>query len=79
MIKRSDAGAESWWILDTSRDPYNTLGNALFPNTSGAESAGYTFDFLSNGFKIRTYINTNGGTYIYAAFAETPFKYSNAR
>ena len=79
LIKRSDAGAENWWILDTSRDPYNTLGNALFPNNSGAESAGYTFDFLSNGFKLRTYINTSGGTYIYAAFAENPFKNSLAR
>jgi hypothetical protein len=79
LIKRTDGGSENWWILDTSRDPYNTLGNALFPNTSNSEGAGYTFDFLSNGFKIRTYINTSGATYIYAAFAESPFKYSLAR
>ncbi len=39
-------------------------------------------DFTSNGFKIRnssTLDNANGGTYIFAAFAENPFKYSLAR
>jgi hypothetical protein len=45
-------------------------------------------DFLSNGFKLReTYNGSVGGgsqtnyttDYIYLAFAETPFKYSNAR
>jgi hypothetical protein len=36
---------------------------------------------LSNGFKARTTNNPNVGTntYLYLAFAETPFKYSNAR
>ena len=39
-------------------------------------------DFLSNGFIHRTdhvSTNGNGGTYIYLAFAEQPFKFSNAR
>jgi hypothetical protein len=39
-------------------------------------------DILSNGFKNRsstTLNNLNGGTYIYAAFAENPFKNANAR
>ena len=39
-------------------------------------------DFLSNGFKNRntfTNLNSSGNTYIYAAFAEQPFKYANAR
>jgi hypothetical protein len=40
-------------------------------------------DFLSNGFKLRSsFWSDNGGTgntYIYAAFAENPFKYANAR
>jgi hypothetical protein len=39
-------------------------------------------DILSNGFKVRdstTYVNASGGTYIYMAFAENPFKYSLAR
>jgi hypothetical protein len=39
-------------------------------------------DFLSSGFKCRDNadeINTSGETYIFLAFAEAPFKYSNAR
>jgi hypothetical protein len=83
MIKRTDATAD-WVILDTSRDPYNMAINYLVPNTSGAEAAGASvqLDFVSNGFKIRgTWVgmNASGGTYIYAAFAENPFKYSLAR
>ena len=56
----------------------------LYPELSNAETnVGAILDGLSNGFKLRyaggTSINTSGGTYIYAAFAENPFKYSNAR
>jgi hypothetical protein len=39
-------------------------------------------DILSNGFKRRdtnTDVNASGGTYVYLAFAEAPFKYANAR
>ena len=60
----------------------NTATQQLFANLSNAEgtsSGGY--DFMSNGFKIRDngFNNTSGQTYIYLAFAEQPFKYSNAR
>ena len=43
---------------------------------------GFQLDFLSNGFKIYGGGNAeidSGGKYIYMAFAENPFKYSNAR
>ena len=40
-------------------------------------------DFLSNGFKIRSTVanelNAPNETYIYAAFAESPFQYARAR
>jgi hypothetical protein len=39
-------------------------------------------DMLSNGFKLRTtssIANPLGGTFIFMAFAEMPFKYANAR
>ena len=40
-------------------------------------------DFVSNGFKIRagggTERNANGATYIFAAFAESPFQTANAK
>ena len=82
MIKRTDS-TDSWVIEDSSRDPYNVDTKYLLADSSGAESTASPSelrDLLSNGFKIRsTNQNTNGGTYIYAAFAESPFKYSLAR
>jgi hypothetical protein len=81
LWKRTDTTAD-WGVIDTSRDPYNTTGYDLTPNAAAAEGSGYTVDFLSNGFKIRltaTRINASGGTYVYAAFAENPFKYALAR
>ena len=88
MVKRysSGAGTANWVVLDTSRDIYNLAGQALMPNLSNAEytpaSSGYPMDILSNGFKQRgTSVSQNesGSTYIFMAFAESPFKYANAR
>ena len=83
MIKRTDSSAGQWDIADSSRDPYNTVNNWLYANAIDAEAAvGSLYDFVSNGVKIRTTgsgVNASGGTYIYAAFAENPFKYANAR
>ena len=84
MWKRTNVSGQSWEILDVERDPYNGVTHYLYPDTSGAENnaTGYPQDFLSNGFKIRhtgASANASGGTYIYACFAENPFKYSNAR
>lgn len=83
IVKSSSSGTDDWAVYDTSRDTYNVSINYLSPTTSGAESTAQgTLDFLSNGFKIRntnSRLNTNSGTYIYMAFAESPFKYANAR
>jgi hypothetical protein len=82
MIKRTDA-VQQWWITDTARNPSNTCNLDLFANLVNAEeNNGYNLDLLSNGVKIRTSTNdrnASGGTYIYMAFAENPFKYANAR
>ena len=81
LIKRTDV-AQSWQITDSSRDTYNVATNALFPNTSAVEGTGYLFDLVSNGFKIKeagNNVNASGGTYIYACFAENPFKNALAR
>ena len=83
LTKRTDS-TSSWYIWDTERDTYNPVDTYLVANVGQTEqslSTGY-FDFLSNGFKLRdtsTEINASGGTYVYMAFAENPFKYSNAR
>lgn len=83
LIKNSSDGGAYWAIWDSSRDPYNPEYHTLFPNVSDAEVTNTNIlDGVSNGFKIRTtatYVNTNGNGIIYAAFAENPFKYANAR
>jgi hypothetical protein len=77
--KRTDA-SNDWYINDNKRAGYNPQNDYLFPNTTQAESALQRFDFLSNGFKIRTTDggdNASGGTYIYMAFAEEPLVGTN--
>ncbi|NDB59885.1 hypothetical protein EB001_15775 [bacterium] len=83
LIKRADA-IQEWVILDTTRSTYNYTNATLYPNYNNAESAsGNYVDINANGFKIRDSgggVNYgSGGTYIYAAFAEIPFKYARAR
>jgi hypothetical protein len=81
MFKRTDT-TQNWQIFDTARDIANPEVTALFANLANAEGTGYVIDYLSNGFKPRsadTGYNASGGTYIYAAFAENPLKYANAR
>jgi len=82
FILAKNTSTQDWVVYDNSRDPDNSVGNYLLPNTSGAESSYVNYDFLSNGFKLRDAggsLNINGHTYIYMAFAEMPFKYANAR
>ena len=84
LVKNASAGW-NWIIWDAERDTYNQVNGVLQPNSANAEYdvGGYmSVDFLSNGFKIRSndaQENGNGNTHIYMAFAENPFKYSNAR
>jgi hypothetical protein len=81
MIKRTDSTGD-WNLIDTSRSTYNQTNNVLWANLSDADSAGQGTDILSNGFKLRStglVTNASGGTYIYAAFAESPFKNALAR
>lgn len=84
LIKRTDAAGYNWKVGDTSRDTYNVADKILYPNLANGEGtgSGQYKDFVSNGFKLRTTDsdqNASGGTYIYMAFAENPFNFSNAR
>jgi len=84
VLLYNTAGGDFWYILDSARDTYNATGLYLYPNSSNAEGdlrSTYPQDFLSNGFKVRnaSFPNANGTNIIYAAFAENPFKNSNAR
>lgn len=87
MIKKASGSVNAntgWYIFDSVRGTVNIVGPSLRSDLSDAESTYNGIDFLSNGFKIRVVdIGTNssvaGDTYIFAAFAENPFKYSLAR
>jgi len=76
MIKRTDT-AKNWYIFDNKRPGYNVINRLIAPNLNSAEVDGSEkIDLLSNGFKLRqsfTHTNTDGGTFIYMAFAESPF------
>jgi hypothetical protein len=83
LVKRTDT-TNNWCVYDTSRNPYNLTNLALYPDGSFAEGTETTnvFDLLSNGIKARgagNAVNASGGTYIYMAFAENPFKNALAR
>jgi hypothetical protein len=84
MRKRTDSTG-SWIAQDSARPGYNattTYTSVLYPNASDAELSYNEIDILSNGFKIRandSFGNASGGTYIYMALAENPFKYALAR
>jgi hypothetical protein len=80
MCKRTD-GVSNWNMADNRRPAYNAADEMLLANSSSSALTSYPVDLLSNGFKLRT---TEGGynasgSYIYAAFAETAFKFSLSR
>jgi len=85
LIKRYEPNsANDWYIFDAVRNTYNAINSGLFPSTNGNEitQTSYNQDFVSNGFKLRNNndaLNATGGSYIYAAFAEHPFRSSRAR
>jgi len=88
LVKKSN-NTGYWLILDKNRSSYNVADNKLAADLSDDENSSNTggaglnaFDFLSNGFKARSTTgssNVLGDTYIWAAFAENPFKYARAR
>jgi hypothetical protein len=89
MIKGYAVAGAYWIVIDTARDTYNVSVNKLSPNVSDAENSvnlGNTtqniVDILSNGFKLRSTTgdtNNSSQSYVFAAFAESPFNYARAR
>ena len=86
MIKRTDS-TSGWLIWDYKRTTRNPADDYMTANDDDQEQTGANtqrIDFLSNGFKAvntatSNTINGSGTTHIYMAFAEQPFKFSNAR
>jgi hypothetical protein len=83
VLWKMSSSTSHWWIIDSSRSAYNVTTNLLWPNLSDAESTANTpLDLLSNGFKLRINsgdYNTSSATYVWAAFAESPFSIARAR
>ena len=81
----SNSSGNNWYISDSARSSSNPVGSTLAPNTNAVEDNAWgagIMDFTSNGFKIRRSpadTNTDGHTFIFAAFAESPFKTANAK
>ena len=83
IITKRIGGTGNWYMWDPTREG-NVMNSPLQANDAGSEPASYdnSLDILSNGFKLRaTNAGTNGSneSYLYMAFAESPFKNSRAR
>jgi len=89
LIKRATGSSGNWMMYDNARGSYNLNSAKLAANLIDQENSallgGSTLglDLLSNGFKNRNdggaNHNASGSTYIYAAFAEHPFRSARAR
>lgn len=86
VIMRSTSDARDWLLYDNARS-YPNDGNRLpLQMTANGPYTGSIYgavDFLSNGFKLRTNgtpnMNANSESYVFVAFADSPFKYSAGR
>ena len=81
VIVKSLDSANDWNVQDNKRMSYNGQDSVTQQwNSISSESTigtGYGRDYYSNGFKItngKYETNKNGETYLYAAWAEDPFK-----
>jgi hypothetical protein len=70
--------------MDSARSTYNVVDQQMFASDQDGNttSSNYYTDFLSNGFKIRTTfqgMNGDNSRFIFAAWAENPFRSARAR
>ena len=84
VIITKSIGGTGWRIIDNKRTTFNPSKASLYPDSNSQEynGSGHETDFLSNGFRMmnsNSRLNTNNQTYIFIAFAENPFKHTNAR
>jgi len=84
VLIKSSSNITHWYIFDTARNTYNLANQSLRANLAHAENTGGNeeLDIVSNGFKMRnasSSFNISSYTYIFAAYAESPFKFALAR
>ena len=84
VIRKRIDDTTHWHVNDNKRLGFNgpTSNLSLRTSNDDDEDDGDRIDLVSNGFKVRTGsgdANNDNSPFIYIAWAETPFKYSNAR
>lgn len=84
LLKPINTVTDEWRLSDAARDTFNVMDDNFSTNSNAASTVNvaYYMDYLSNGFKVRASgqdRNASGAKYIFAAFAESPFKYSRGR
>jgi hypothetical protein len=82
ILTKGISASKDWRIFDVERLGYNNKNYVLRTATSSAEASENSVDIYSNGFKLTSTdgnSNAAGATFMYAAFAEQPMKYANAR
>ena len=80
VLLKNANGTNQWLIFDNTREPANVMGDYLEANSNAAQATFDGFDFVSNGFKMRTSnnaFNASSNNYIYIAFAEQPLVGTN--
>lgn len=85
LIKPSNL-ASGWQVYDSERSQFNVADKYLSPDSANSEVTSTNnnqFDFLSNGFVPRGVADSGSNytaiNFVYAAFAEHPFKTARAR
>lgn len=93
VMVKATTNNSNWQIKDSKRNEsaystsriFNPVSENLAPNLRSAHTDDTDIDFLSNGFRIdvgasnNLQYNTSNIKYIYMAFAENPFKYTNGK
>ena len=91
----SSSSLHNFYVIDSTRSPFNVTDFSelltwdknfeegdLDSGAGGQAVSGDYVDLLSNGFNCKgssTGYNNGSGTYVYFAWAESPFKINNAR
>ena len=75
IFKRTN-GTGNWQLLDNKRKGFNPENHTLYPNQNLSDQDETDANIFSNGFQLTntgTDGNGSGDSYIYMAFAESPF------
>ena len=75
LFKRKN-GSGNWQLLDDKRTGFNSENHTSYPNSNLADQDETDANLLSNGFNLTntgTDGNGSGDTYVYLAFAHSPF------